>query len=140
MLFLVFSCNKEDDGLTIEGVYTGYLKSTDHYNGDIFYETDNGKLTISTCSNDCIELQFITDAGSTNAMGTYVKNSSFYTLAIMPVYEIPGNPQPWEEDYQDGAGTFDIGNNELVLNLTVDDSQAIGGSDAVYYFEGKQNE
>lgn len=134
-----FSCNKSDSDRSIEGIYSGYFKSVDDYNGNLFFETNDAQLSLVSCNDGCAELTFITDNGSTTADAEYIKNSTFYSLDITPVYEFPGSPQTWELDWENGQGTFDFINNQMTLTLKVSDEHAIGSSDAIYFFEGSQN-
>lgn len=124
---------------SIEGVFKGYFRATaDNNINNVIYETQEGTLTITEQQSSALQFNFFTDAGTTDAEGSYVKNSTFYTLDVTNVYETPGQPLEWELEWPDGGGTFDYVNNELLITLTVDDTKAIGGTNAMYYFEGVQ--
>lgn len=123
---------------SLEGVYKGRLEVVDEYNGDLQQVVENVSLNIIECSESCIELSIVTAGKVANTMGNFTKSNTFYQFSLIPIYEFPNMPQPWEEEWPEGGGTFDFVNNELVLSLTVDDEYAVGGTDAAYYFEGKQ--
>ena len=138
---IISACNSEEESsIEPEGTYTGTLIVRDLFNTTTtLYESDNARLAISSCSDDCIELVFQSDGGSTTARGTKSLSSGFHSLTIPPLYETPGSPEPWEDDWTDGSGVFTHSNNSITINLTVSDNWSIGNTESAYYFEGTAN-
>ena len=141
MIFVVFiiysSCSNEDP--TIIGLYQGTLSAyQDNDLDNVLVEVTNAKLSVTSCNASCIELSFVTSRGSTNAIGEVSQSGDIFNIVVTPVYEFPGNPQSWEEEWLDGAGIYNNSDGSISLNLTVDDSQSIGGTDAVYFYEGNK--
>ena len=126
-----------DCELSILAIYDGSLKVTrDNDPTSILYQSNDVQLAVETCDNNCLEFTFITDAGSTQAVGSFEKNQGFYLLDIDPVYEFQNNPQTWEIDWPQGSGTFNYIDDEMIVTLKVDDSHSVGSTDSFYSFEG----
>jgi len=128
-------CDRE-----IFGLYNGLLRIRSEYSfDDILFESADANLSITSCNDDCIELTFQADGGSTKTKGTYVKSNGFYSMTLTPKYEIEGQVQSWEEDWEDGSGSFDFINNEISVSVIVSDEHSLGNTESVYFFEGSQN-
>ena len=126
-----------DCGLSLFGTYEGeYVAKRD--TGTAAIDT-MVSINIANCEDDCMEITIQHASGFTVTSGTYSLSGTVYSLKVMSTIgeaEYPGGALPMPDD---GVGTFDIINNDLIMSFEVTDESGIWSSNHIATIQGIQN-